>query len=90
MLALDVYENVLKGRRRSQAVAGGGLPFELSNSEVQQERQQYQSERQGHLMQRVLVDCVSMQWQLLSLTLRGFPRRPSRGSQWLHSCTVLS
>ena len=26
MLALDVYKNFLKGRRRSQAVAGGGLP----------------------------------------------------------------
>ena len=26
MLALDVYENFFKGRRRSQAVAGGGLP----------------------------------------------------------------
>ena len=26
MLVLDMYENFLKGRRRSQAVAGGGLP----------------------------------------------------------------
>ena len=26
LLALDVYENFLKGRRRSQAVAGSGLP----------------------------------------------------------------
>ena len=26
ILALDVYENFLKGRKRSQAVAGGGLP----------------------------------------------------------------
>ena len=29
MLALDVYENFLKGRRRSHAVAGGGLPLVL-------------------------------------------------------------
>ena len=34
VLALDVYENFLKGRRRSQAVAGGGLPLLIISNQA--------------------------------------------------------